>query len=82
MLSDPEVVKLMMLIHKEDVSAFLPQPEIPMPGGDIQPPPQDAAGIPAALETEMPIMAEAEKVNMPRPPKGTDPRSAEIINNL
>jgi len=75
---DPVLLKM---LGQQPVAPSNPQqpPQQPGRGGPIPPPP--AANItPVTPETEMASTINPAK--MPRPPRGTNPRTAEIIENM
>lgn len=73
MMNDPNVQRIGAILHQEVV-----------PGQPPQPAPAQAPGaVGEAMEAVNPVTAQAGQINppnMPAPPQGADPVSAEIIN--
>lgn len=73
MMNDPNVQRLAMILHKENIPGQPPAPPQGMQDG----------GTADMLNAAPPVVQQAQGVNMPNqpsPPAGTDQRSAEIIN--
>lgn len=86
-LSQPHVQTFMTAIYGEDVSIFMQQmmPQIQGMMGQAGAPGANAAGGTSdMLGANLPIVEEAQDIQgpgMPNPPKGTDARSADIIES-
>lgn len=77
MANDPNVQRLMSVLHQEPIPPMMPPPQMAGPGQGGQ------GNLGPAMNGQPPVMqkaGEVKKPNMPSPPKGTDPRSADIIN--